>query len=35
MPLQFTDIDFRVDLPDISGSAPAAVHPAPCLRERA
>ncbi|KRE42764.1 hypothetical protein [Knoellia sp. Soil729] len=33
MPLQFTDLDFKVDLPDIPRTAPVVSHTPPCLKE--
>lgn len=33
MPLQFTDIDFKVDLPDIPRTTPVVTHTPPCLRD--
>ncbi|MFC7490476.1 MULTISPECIES: hypothetical protein [unclassified Knoellia] len=35
MTLQFTDIDFKVDLPDIPRTAPVVTHTPPCLKEHA
>lgn len=35
MPLQFTDVDFKVDLPDIPRVAPVATHTPPCTKDRA
>ncbi|MFC7485414.1 hypothetical protein ACOCJ7_02720 [Knoellia sp. CPCC 206453] len=35
MPLQFTDIDFKVDLPDIPRTTPVVTHTPPCLRDSA
>lgn len=34
MPLQFTDIDFKVDLPDIPRTTPVVTHTPPCTRDR-
>lgn len=33
MPLHFTDIDFKVDLPDIPKVTPVVTHTPPCLRD--
>ena len=35
MPMQFTDIDFKVDLPDIPRITPVVTHTPPCLRDSA
>lgn len=35
MPMQFTDVDFKVDLPDIPRSSPVVTHTPPCLKEHA
>lgn len=35
MPLQFTDIDFKVELPDIPTTTPVVTHTPPCLRDSA
>ena len=35
MPMQFRDIDFKVDLPDIPRSAPVVSHTPPCTRDSA
>jgi hypothetical protein len=35
MPIEISELDIRVTLPDIPSSAPVATIPAPCLREHA
>src|SRR4051812_23366386 len=34
MPIDFSDLDLQVKLPDIPGSAPVATIPAPCIESR-
>jgi hypothetical protein len=33
MPLSFTDVDFKVDLPDIPATAPVVSHTPPCIKD--